>query len=95
MQVGQKIKLLVDHSNKPLKVPKYGYIVGILDTSKTRDGMFTEKGNLLVGEAYLIQTTCWGGALWYTSDAFKPAGGKNYWEEWQRLIARYHEENKT
>jgi hypothetical protein len=89
MQVGQIVKLLVDHNNKPLKTPKYGYIVEILDTTKMCDGMNVEKGNLLVGEAYLIQKSCFGGALWYTSDAFKPAGGKNQSEEWKRKIEEY------
>jgi hypothetical protein len=94
MQVGQKVRLMVDHNNKPLKTPKYGYIVSIHNRSKSLVVYFTEKpGNPEYSEAYLIQTRCFGGALWYTSDAFKPAGGKNQWEEWKRKIAEFHEAN--
>jgi hypothetical protein len=95
MPIGQKVRLLVDHNNKPLKTPKYGYIVEILNGNNSANSFFTERGMILHGEVFLIQTRCLGGALWYTSDAFVSAKGKNHWNEWQRKAAEFHEANNT
>ena len=85
----QKIKLTVDHSGKPLKKPKYGYIISILEAKKGSNGFFTEQPSSTVdGLVYLIQTSCFGGALWYTDKAFVPAGGKNELGMWRDKLAK-------
>lgn len=95
MQVGQKVRLMVDHNNKPLKTPKYGYIASVLNSTHSQDGVFTERGTMFCGLVYGIQTSPFGGFLWYTCYAFEAAKGKNQWNEWQRNVAEFHEANNT
>ena len=94
MELNQKIKLLVDHNNKKLRNPKYGYIVGINDAEKVPDGVFVETGMVTTGKVYLIQTSWSGGMLWWTSGAFKVAGGVNQLNDWQQSWAKYVEKYK-
>lgn len=94
MELNQKIKLLVDHSNKKLRNPKYGYIVGILDAEDASDGVFVETGMVTSGKCYLIKTSWGGGMLWYTASAFKVAGGVNMLSDWNKRLEKYHEAQK-
>jgi hypothetical protein len=88
MERNQKIKLLVDHNNKKLRNPKYGYIVGINDAEKVPDGVFVETGLVTTGKVYLVQTSWSSGMLWYTENAMKAAGGANHLGEWQERLAK-------
>lgn len=92
---GDKVKILVDHNNKPLKRPIYGYIQWVGDCSQVSDGIFTEKGMQTKGDAYTVKTSWGSGALWWSADALKHAGGVNRWAEWQKKLADYHEKHKT
>jgi hypothetical protein len=89
---GDKIKLIVDHHNKPCK-PKYGYVVAVMDASVNKDtGFYCEKKHAIVsGKVYLIQTSWGGGALWYTGDALKAAGGKNQLADWCQQLQDYND----
>jgi hypothetical protein len=90
---GDKIKLLVNHNGKPLPRPKYGYVVGVLNAEDNKDtGFYCEKAKAVTtGKVYLIQTSWSSGALWYTADAFKPAGGKNELANWRQQLKDYHD----
>jgi len=46
------------------------------------------------GKVYLIQTSWSGGMLWWTSGAFKVAGGVNQLKDWQQSWAKYVEKYK-
>lgn len=87
---GDKIKLTLDHSGKPLSRPKYGYVIRVMEAS-ARDRFFTEQGMMTSGYVYLIQTSWSGGALWYTADALKPAKGKNELAAWRQQLKDYHD----
>lgn len=87
---GDKIKIIVDHNNKPLKNPIYGYVVSVLECEKCPDnGCFVETGMKKDGYAYLIQTSWSGGMLWYTDAALKRAGGKNELNNWKDRLIKY------
>lgn len=89
--LNQKIKLVKDHSGKPLKNPRYGYVVCVMEAIKSPDGFYTEVPNkVCTGLVYLVQTSWGGGALWYTAGALKPAGGKHCLAEWRDRLHRYH-----
>jgi hypothetical protein len=94
MELKQKIKLIVDHNNKKLRNPKYGYIVGINDAEKVPDGVFVETGLVTSGKVYLIQTSWCSGMLWWTAGAFKVAKGFNQLDSWQKSWTKYLEAHK-
>jgi hypothetical protein len=88
---GSKVKLTKDHNGKPLNRPKYGYVVAVAWCEDAFDGFIcTEKGFQKQGEAYLVQTSWGGGALWYSHLAIMPAKGIYRLGEWQKALENYH-----
>lgn len=88
-----KVKIVIDHNGKPCN-PKYGYVVNVIDCATVEGGVFTEKGMQTTGIAHLIQTSWCSGALWYSTDALRPATGAHKLNEWKKKMQDYHNRQK-